>query len=96
MAKRKKITLEDEELTLLTLSNEARALFGYLKRGAYYPVNRRISLKQKKAMKELVDTGLVQLSSRVTQMQLCYVPRAGYTPLKAENWPGLELFPTVV
>jgi len=65
------------------LSKHAQSLLKRLQRGRFYrPYNDRVP----KAMKELVEAGLVTLAARPVVIVSAYVPTQGYTPYVEEKF----------
>lgn len=70
---------------MATLSKRAEKLLGRICDGHFY---RAYSKHEPKAMRELVDAGLVSVCGRVQTIVACYVPRKGYKPFKQEQYKG--------
>lgn len=66
------------------LSRRAAKLLRRLHQGVFYPCN--YDSPNHKAMRELLDKGLVGRMGRVQTIRLCYVPK-GAKPFKAETIP---------
>ncbi len=68
---------------MTALSKRAEKLWERICDGEFYPA---YSEREPKAMRELVDAGLVSVCVRVQTIVACYVPRRGYKPFKQEQY----------
>jgi hypothetical protein len=66
------------------LSKRAENLLARVRRGEWYPTFGR---HVPKAMRELVDAGMVGTAGRVVTVKSCYVPAEGFIELQRERFP---------
>lgn len=64
------------------LSKRAEKLFERIKAGGWYPA---FANNTPAAMQELVDAGLIHHGGRVARAVLCFVPSAGFEPMRYEE-----------
>ncbi len=65
------------------LSKRAEKLYARIKDGRWYPAYAKDTPA---AMQELVDAGLVHHGGRIARAVLCFVPSAGFVPMRQEDW----------